>query len=292
MQPERRGRRVGRSFLLALVLALIAFGGLSRQANAGGFCSSSEIREYSPPLKGMQPVPQPPYGSQKLPFGPSGLEILPVDSSHIAIEGGEIGFSMEGSLKEPQALQWDVSSRLSVVDRQGRIQRIVDRRYQRIGRLKVPSEARLAFHVGKLPRFYRVDVTFKDVSGRRLAHYADYFRVMPRRVDVRLGLNAASYRPGQVLLMRLENLGTIGISFGYEFALDVWDGSSWTTSPATPLGWEQVGFGIGAGTVQQCQQFRLPTDMAAGKYRLTKFFATSLAGRASHIARAIFEVTA
>jgi hypothetical protein len=240
----------------------------------------------------MRPVPQPPYGLQKLPFGPAGLEILPVESSHIAVEGGQIGFYMDGSLEEPQDLRWDVRSRLAVVDRQGRIQRIVDRRHQHVGRLKELSDVKLAFHVGKLPRVYRVDVTFKDWSGSKLAHYADYFRAMPRRVDVRLGLNAASYQPGQVLLMRLEDLGTVGISFGYKFALDEWDGSSWTTSPATPLGWEEIGFGIGAGEAQRCQQFRLPTDIATGKYRLTKFFATSLAGRASQIARAIFEVTA
>jgi hypothetical protein len=197
---------------------------------------------------------------------------------------------MDGFLKRPQQLGWEVETKLLAVDQRGRIKQILRKRDQWVGTVKKLAAVKLAFRVGKAPTFYLVDATIRNRSGKKLAHYADYFRVMPRRVAVRLGLNATSYRAGEVLLMRLENLSTVGISFGYEFGLDVWDGSSWTASSAVPSEWLGVGLGIGAGQTQQCQRFPLVDDLSPGWYRLTKSFSTSLGGPFSHVARAKFEV--
>jgi hypothetical protein len=290
MQARKRKGLIRWVLVLAALITVAACWS-SEGAFAAGFCAPTTIREYAPPLKGMRSVNRPPSYPRSLSFGPQGIEVLPIGLGAIAVNGGKVGFYLDGGPDHRQTLDWDVGTSLSSVNRQGRIKRVLRERDQKFREVKTLSAVNLGFVVGSSPRFYRVDVTFRDLSGRTLGRYADYFRVMPRRVDVRLGLDAGTYRAGAAVLMRLENLGTVGISFGYEFALDIWNGSSWAASPAVLPLWPQVALGLGAGLTQQCQRFQIPEDIVPGRYRLSKFYSTSLGGPFSHASSAAFEIT-
>lgn len=76
-----------------------------------------------------------------------------------------------------------------------------------VGSIKRRSGVKLAFKVGKAPMFYRVDATFRNQSGEKLAHHADYFRVMPRKVDVHLILANDSYKQEKCSSCGLKTLG-------------------------------------------------------------------------------------
>jgi hypothetical protein len=95
-------------------------------------------------------------------------------------------------------------------------------------------------------------------------------------VSVALVLSAVTYSPGDVLLARLQNRGTAGIYFGYEFVIERWIGSEWITDPSTPVGWPLVGLGLSGGAVGTCE--RAPLGGVAGLYRMSKMYSTAIVG--------------
>jgi Bacterial Ig-like domain len=290
---SRRGSVVSRwRFMACLLCAAVAVGALGCDSALGdSFCQAEKIREYEPPLQGMRSVPRPPYGSNGLPLGLKRLEILLVGGKQLAANGGEIGFYLGGYLQHPHRVDWNVMSKLSVVDRRGKPVRVDRVRWQHVATIGDPSKVDLAFAVGPAAKFYRIDIAFFEADGGRVAHYADYFRVMPRRVDTRLALSSTMYKPGEVLRWKLQNLGTTLITFGYEFSLDAWNGAAWAPSEVELPVWPQIGLGLGPGQSEKCEHFALPMDMRPGKYRVIKRFGTSLGGPFSRVVGAAFEVT-
>jgi hypothetical protein len=149
----------------------------------------------------------------------------------------------------------------------------------------------LSFKVGKSPAVYRVDSYFRSWAGRKLAHYAQYFRVIKRTVDVQLGIYKNSLHPGDTVVVRLENLGTAPIFFGVDFVLEIWDETAWVRSPLSPAGFILPGFGIGGGGAAECNRFQLPVDAPPGHYRMSKPYSVSMS-RHERFVRAEFDVSA
>jgi hypothetical protein len=288
--PKSKVGAVVCSMLAVLLLACI---GWPAPASAVDFsykeCDPTEIREYSPPLRGMRAVHSPPYQMRDLPFGPPEMEIVPLGLTHLWAGSGEVGYYLDGRDERVKGPDWITESRLVAVDRKGKPQRILRQRVQRVAKAIKLDAIDLGFKVGPRPRFYRVDLEVRGATGKRIASYADYFRVMRRKVDVRLSLDRNSYRPGETVLMRLENYGTIMIGTGFSFALEIFDGTSWRESPAE-FYWPSIGLGLGAGWAQECQSVLLPSDLTPGRYRLTKRYSTSWAGSANRTVRAMFDV--
>jgi hypothetical protein len=287
----REGRPVTRYLILALLIFAPVFLPFS-QANASfpaKECNEQEVRDYSYFPRGMRPVHRPPYATRGLPFGAPGLEILSMAPAKVLTRSGKVGFYLRASAESVGGPGWLVESRLSVVDRRGRHQRTLRRRVRTVYKTAKPAAVNLDFKVGGKLGFYRVDIEVYSLAGKGLVSYQDYFRVAKLIVDVRLGLDRDAYRADRNVLLRLENYGTVGVVYGYEFALEVFDGAAWRISPTGIAGWPQPAFGLGLGRAQPCQRFALPSELSPGRYRLIKKYSTTM-GASMHPARAAFDV--
>jgi hypothetical protein len=288
-----RSMRPAKVVVACILLALVGSAAtLAEGASAEKFCRPEVIRDYQPPLKTMKPLHHPPSGGSPLPFGAKGLELLPVGFSHVSAGGGKIGFFLDGGAGTGgKRISWGVNSELSLVAQDGRVISEIGKRIQRPGSLKSASSANIVFEVGKAPRFYRIDVTFLGAGGKSLAHYAEYFRVVPRTLKARLGLERKTYTPGDRVAMRMENLGTVDISYGYEFAVEIWMGSAWAKSDVSLPGWPEVGLGLGGGRSAECQRLPITQEFMPGKYRLSKQYGIGPGGPFPYVVRAVFDVS-
>lgn len=230
------------------------------------FCSSQTAHNYAKPLEEMKPIHRVP-ASGKLPFAPSYVKVL--RTQPVAARGGPMGFVVVGNSESPVRLNWIVSARLSRINRDGAVQRVMERRQQSVSVSSGSWE--LDFTARKFGLF-RVDLTIKRESDEKLAHYAEYFRRVPQRLDIRLGVAASSYRPGDLLSFHLENFGTTEAEFDSSFALERQTGSIWALDPASPEGATFPTAHLLIGEVSKCLGWPLPPDLAPGHYRILKGF--------------------
>jgi hypothetical protein len=285
---RRNGMNAQAVALLLVAGGLIGSMTCVEPAAAASFCAPRTIRSYAPPLKKMRPVARPPAGGV-LPSGAGGVKLRVLGGGITQVGGGRIGVYLEGPSGHRAKLDAVLSSRLVVVNQRGRPMGAARERERRVKTILSPSRVDLGFGVGGAPRLYRMDVQARDFEGMRLWSYSEYIRVVPRTVKARLGLSAGSYNAGDVVLFRLENAGSAEILFGYEFALEVWNGSSWSISPGATDSFEQIGLGIGGGHTERCQRLQLPANLAAGRYRISKPYSARLKGPSREV-RAIFDV--
>jgi hypothetical protein len=145
------------------------------------------------------------------------------------------------------------------------------------------------YHVSRTPRLYRVDVAFYDPADTVVSHYSEYVRVVPRRPDVRLALSAKSLGIGSLLRWRLENYGTVAMSYGLQYSIEHYDGSSWVDADLAPKGFPAVGFTASGGSASKCQAFEVPMGTQPGRYRLAKSVEIGFQAPRDYLAE--FEVT-
>jgi hypothetical protein len=288
MKYRRSVRGARAAALLLMAGCVVGSAACTESAAAEAFCPPGTIRDYAPPFKKMRPVAQPP-ASGVLPSGAGGLKLRVLGGGVTQIGGGRVGFYLEGPSKHRAKLDAVVHSRLVAVNQRGRPKGPARVRERRVRTILSRSRVNLGFGVGGGPQLYRLDVQAREFGGKRLWSYSEYVRVVPRTVKARLGLSAGSYHVGGVVLFRLENVGSAEILFGYEFALEVWNGSAWSLSPGAPDSFEQIGLGIGGGQTARCQRFQLPVDLVPGRYRISKPYSAGLKAP-SREARAMFDV--
>ncbi|MGV1047937.1 MAG: immunoglobulin-like domain-containing protein [Solirubrobacterales bacterium] len=141
--------------------------------------------------------------------------------------------------------------------------------------------------VGGNSAFYRVDISFADSLGRRLATFSQYFRIVPVRRSARLLLDRNTVTAGAPLIWRTANTGTTGLVLGRAFEIDHLVEGKWQLDPITPESFLQDATGLAAGAVSECQRLPLPSDFAPGQYRLMK---SVLLGGADRELTALFSV--
>lgn len=259
-------------------VALLYYGAVgeeSAQASGDrGFCQPSQVRNLAAPLKALPDVPRIP-SSQRLPFTSAPVEMLSATFNEIIVGSGKAGAVLVA--RRPTRLNWHVATRMVRVDRRGHRQGKTRERSWVIGRLgKARAERAFVFQVGGRPALYRYDIWIRDASGELLGHFAEYSRVVRREVEADLKLSASTYEPGATLTLRLRNLGTATIYYGYELAVERWAGSTWVKDPATPDGWLLIGLGLFGGQVGDCEFVALGTT--TGEYRVSKVYSPLIAG--------------
>lgn len=119
---------------------------------------------------------------------------------------------------------------------------------------------------------YRFDLSFRRLRGGPLAAYSEYFRVVPRTVEVDLRLSAASLRPGDTLYAYVANLGTNGISVPFRYAVERFDGVGWvgageSVTPGDALS-PSESWWMEGGEASPCTEFRVPAETVPGRYRV------------------------
>jgi hypothetical protein len=79
----------------------------------------------------------------------------------------------------------------------------------------------------------------------------------------------AIVHPGERLNARVANFSQRPVTYGEEFALQRWTGSSWERDPASPAGpWSLVGYPLKPGQAGRCYNLTIPRDQPEGRYRI------------------------
>jgi hypothetical protein len=264
-----------RCLLVALAVALvIGDGGV---AVAAPFCDGTVARDYEAPFRRMPPERPPPEG--ELPFGPRNMSMFRVDWRSIALRGGNLGyrFGAKDAGVRTLRLNWDVTARLIAVDAAGRPRREVGRERERFASVggydergyDLPEFVFPAERVG----LYRLDLSFRNLHGRALGRYREYFRVVPRTVKMDLRLSAAEFHPGETAYARVADLGTNGMNVPFRYSVERLEGTAWvsagvTVTPGDALSPEE-GWWMQGGEAAPCTEYAIPLDAEAGRYRMS-----------------------
>lgn len=206
----------------------------------------------------------------RLPFGPHDLSVIA--QGELLPGGGRAGFEIfsEGP-SSASRLNWTLILTVRRVNSKGSPERVVGRRkvllrgdsfYQQ-GGIKITAA------ISSRPGFYRGDLTI-DRPRHSPVTFSHYTRVVPRRYNVSLRLRQSSYLPGETLAMRLENRGTVNITYGIDRYLNQWDGIRWVPVEGEEQFFPPVGIALLPGAVGKCERVLLAADLQPGRYRVEK----------------------
>ena len=234
------------------------------------FCAGGTARSSSGPFKPIRRLPSP-SPSGRIGFGPKSLVLKPLP--RLLTGAGSVGYTLSLRPSAPVAhLEWDATTTLSRVDWRGRFAEKLKRDRRHISTVSRTRSASLRFRVKGRAAFYRVIVVFRDDSGQRLGTYGFYFRVVPAGEDASLVLDGDSYRQGDTVVGRVDNPGSETVFYGTPFAIERPQSSGWVLAPESYRGpWTLPLLGTSPGKAGEfCSRFRIPAEMAPGRYRMSK----------------------
>jgi hypothetical protein len=239
-----------------------------QQAGADALCQRGVVHDYEKPLKRLPSLRSVPT-SEHLPFAPRNLFFYRVGRGALLLGGGEVGYSLYlESAAQPggRAIGWLVTAKLSEIDLRGH--KVARSRWRRLRVLESPYSQRLAFRVSKEPALYRLEIVFRAKSGKKLARYGEYFRVVESKIDARLELPTTIFRPGRIVAPKLVNRGTEPLFYGLSYAIEAFDGARWAPAKISPTGPVlAIGISSGPGEWASCWRFSIPPDATPGLYR-------------------------
>jgi len=260
------------------MFAILALLPISALADPSEFCRDRVVKDYEGPLRQMISS-QPPPEQEDLPFGPRGLSIYRMGFGRVALQGESFGYRFSarhgttrtGRLKHALVLHWDVETTLWAVNRHGHPLRAVARKNQRLGVVRYLQRLESVF--AAKPGLYRFDLSFRKPNGRLLGSYSEYFRVVPRRVALRVAVSTGEVHPGETILGRVENRGTVNalLPNGSGLAVEREVDGAWIKVPSGPPGAivESTGEFLDAGDATACSSFEISQSAAAGLYRFS-----------------------
>jgi hypothetical protein len=246
-------------------------------AAATPFCDKTTARDYEAPFRQMPPERPPPEG--ELPFGPRNMSMFRVDWRSVALRGSNLGyrFGAKDAGTRTLHLNWDVTARLIAVDAAGHHLHEVDRERKRFATAggydehgyDLPEFVFPARRVG----FYRLDLSFRNLRGKGLGRYREYFRVVPRTVEMDLRLSSAEFHPGETAYARVADLGTNGMNVPFRYAVERLDGVAWvsagqTVTPGDALS-PKENWWMQGGEAAPCTEYAIPLNAEAGRYRMS-----------------------
>lgn len=220
----------------------------------------------------MPPEKPPPDG--ELPFGPRNLRIYALNfGAKVVLEGSHLGyrFAAKGGEARVLHLGWDVRAALSQVDRHGRVLGKAGTIRRRLGDVEGLDLLQFSFPAHDAGLF-RVDISFHSLGGRELAAFHEYFRVVPRRVRLRVAVGEAAVRPGETVYARVLNLGTVPVALRPGLVIERSEGGSWVAVERPPVPKRQVEefrWTLGGGEASPCVAFEVPAGVAPGTYRFS-----------------------
>ncbi len=242
-------------------------------ASASSFCETSVVHNYLKPLEGLPSLRTEPT-RQRLPFGPGNLFFgtngqgpLIVDDPQVGSQ--EVGYFLDYTPTNPQPtgkyLGWLVTAKLDRVDSTGRVRESAG--FKQVRGLRFRSSHTLSFELSEEPALYRLEVVFRNDSGKRLGRFGRYLRVLESHPEERLTLLQSAYRPGETVVPRLENEGTDRLSYGLGYSIEQFDGAAWVPTSLGPKFFLAIGLDSFPGEAASCWEFTVPIDTPPGRYR-------------------------
>jgi hypothetical protein len=246
--------------------------------------ASADLFTYGNPAFCSPKEPVWDFGLSKLPAVPEAPESFKaLGHGAVTVHGGwsrvmprpvpfGYGFSEHAYSGGGVRLDWTVTAQLWTIDRHGTALQEVDREKLFIGNLSAANQPHIAVDPPESRRgFYRFDMQIADKSGAKIGSYGAYFRVVRPFWRPKLRLTRDVVRPGQRLLIRVENHGSETITYGESFRVQRYEEGAWVEGLDLRrrrwflwLGFLQPG---GAG---RCSALVLPTDTPPGRYRIVK----------------------
>ena len=192
--------------------------------------------------------------------------------SKVMSKPGSFGYGFfEENYGGPVPVDWTVTAQFWAVDADGDALDEVGH----TGLFLKTIDAEHQRHIGLKPPdrrgFYRFDLRIES-EGKTIGSYSSYFKLVPPSWRPRLKLDRTTARPGQLIVSRLENLGSELISYGEEFFVQRRIKGRWSSAR------DVFGEGIWAlwlgildgGAIGRCSALHLPADTKPGRYRIVK----------------------
>jgi hypothetical protein len=202
-------------------------------------------------------------------FGPARLVLK--TSPPLLVGEGAVGYSLYLNQAPSVHPNWTLTTTLARVDAKGRVTKVVERRRRRVTKISPSRGAGVRFAVPDKPAAYRVAIGFRNKKGRQLGSFGFYVLAVAPSVNTRVSLNASSYRREQTVFARVENLGAASALFGASYTIERLEAGEWVKAPESPLGpWPASLLIVGPGRTGPCDEFRIPSSMPGGTYRIVK----------------------
>lgn len=267
----RRGRAskrrcVGIALLAALVFSLGGSPGTAAATESEPpFCISHVLHDYLTPLKRMPELRELPFRRRAEPLF-HGVRIGAAGPP-LAINGGRAGYQLQWDANP----KWDVTVTLARMSRRGEAVGRIRQRHLRLGELAPALITEPSFALSGNPAVYRTTLLIRSRSGRKLAEFGNYYRVVRPSVHGRLALSAPAYAPGGTVFARIENPGAAFILFGEEYAIERLEGEAWVRAPESGGPFVMPLYNVAPGrTSGHCTVFPIPSAMPLGRYRLSQ----------------------
>jgi hypothetical protein len=260
-----RQTRAWRAALCVPIVLLVAV----TPASASSFCENGRVHDYLRPLEGLPSLTSEPVG-QQVPFAPHDLSFGVSGPDTLAIGKQKVGYYLDytptATHPTSRDLGWLVTAKLTRINSAGRMLERVG--FKRVRGLRSHRKYILAFELSSEPALYRLEVVFRNSSGKRLGRYGRYLRVLEPQAGPHLTLFQSAYRPGETVAPRLENEGTGWLFYGLGYRIEEFNGSDWVPTSLGPKAFLLIGLSSGPGETASCWRFTIPADTASGQYRL------------------------
>ena len=262
------GKGSGRlSGLLALLVSALVLPGPAAAAETEpSFCESHTLHDYLAPLNRMPKLREPPFRRTGRALHVRGLEVA-ASGPPLAVSGGRSGYQLNWEANP----KFDITMALARVNWRGKVVQRIAQRHLRLGELAPAVITEPNFALPGKPAVYRTTIVIRFPSGRKLAEFGNYYRVIRPTVHTRLGLSSGTYAPGATLFARVENPGAAFVLFGEEYMIEMLEGQLWVPAPEAPGPIPMPLYFVGPGTTSgHCTVFPIPASMPTGRYRLSQ----------------------
>jgi hypothetical protein len=257
---------MGVALLALLVLPLLGAPSLAATSEPEPhFCETITLHDYLAPLKRMPKLRELPF-RRRSETRFHGVYVGAAGPS-LAVNGGRAGYQLQWDTNP----RWDVTVTVAEVSAGGKVVRQLGQRHLRLGSLAPALGTEPSFTMPGKPAFYRSTLAIRSSSGRKLAEFGNYYRVIKPNVHVRLATDASTYRPGTTVFARIENPGAAFVLFGDGYEVESLEGAGWTPAPELPGPfWTPLSFVAPGTTGSHCLTVPIPTSTPAGRYRVSQ----------------------
>jgi hypothetical protein len=266
--PEARSRRrlapvcIAGLLLASLVCAPVA------AAEAPAFCHERHARDYEAPLREMPRQNPPPEG--ELPFGPRNFSVFRPEWKPVVLQGSNLGYRFAAKHAEGRKLHldWELSAVLRSVSPRGQGQKVIAKRYRRVGDVDDLDQLDLTFPAGHAG-YYRIDIRIKSFDSGESVRYREYWRVLKRSVRIEIATSAPSLHRGESIWGEIRNPGASRITAPVFLELQRYEEGEWVEveQPPTPASVMGTSWWLDPGENGTCHRYDVPADGVPGLYR-------------------------